>query len=205
MVTYQNVEQPADRSMPSVAGSHDEVAGELPTQASAGQAIDLVAAEPAASGTGDYQLVVSRQALGGPDLSVDAGRNYLTGLDFSPEDARYWDLVNGALPLNSAESELLARNGFVASESYQWQQFSDAYAWIYWQDLPVMITTDSILHALHQSYSDMLEDIEKTVLRPQLHNLLKETKTDRVDAELIARFVAKIRPQPRAVMSEGCV
>ncbi len=32
---------------------------------------------------------------------------------------------------------------------------------------------------------------------------LKDTKTDRVDAELIARFLAKIRPQPRAPMPEG--
>jgi transposase len=32
---------------------------------------------------------------------------------------------------------------------------------------------------------------------------LKDTKTDRVDAELIARFLAKIRPLPRASMPEG--
>jgi len=32
---------------------------------------------------------------------------------------------------------------------------------------------------------------------------LKDSKTDRVDAELIARFVAKIRPQPRLGMPEG--
>ncbi len=32
---------------------------------------------------------------------------------------------------------------------------------------------------------------------------LKDSKTDRVDAELIARFLAKIRPQPRAPMPEG--
>ena len=37
------------------------------------------------------------------------------------------------------------------------------------------------------------------------HLELKDTKTDRVDAELIARFVAKIRPHPQAVVSEGCV
>jgi len=32
---------------------------------------------------------------------------------------------------------------------------------------------------------------------------LKDTKSDRVDAALIARFMAKIRPQPRAAMPEG--
>jgi transposase len=32
---------------------------------------------------------------------------------------------------------------------------------------------------------------------------LKDSKTDRVDAELIARFLAKIRPQPRAPMPQG--
>jgi transposase len=52
--------------------------------------------------------------------------------------------------------------------------------------------------------------IEVHVLNPRKvkwfrHLELKDTKTDRVDAELIARFVAKIRPQPRPVVSEGCV
>jgi transposase len=51
--------------------------------------------------------------------------------------------------------------------------------------------------------------IEVHVLNPRRvkwfrHLELKDTKTDRVDAELIARFVAKIRPQPYAVVSQGC-
>lgn len=51
--------------------------------------------------------------------------------------------------------------------------------------------------------------IEVHVLNPRKvkwfrHLELKDSKTDRVDAELIARFVAKIRPQPRAVVPEGC-
>jgi transposase len=37
------------------------------------------------------------------------------------------------------------------------------------------------------------------------HLELKDTKTDRVDAELIARFVAKIPLQRQAVVPEGCV
>ena len=51
--------------------------------------------------------------------------------------------------------------------------------------------------------------IEVHVLNPRKvkwfrHLELKDTKTDRVDAELIARFMAKIRPQPRAIVPEGC-
>jgi len=47
--------------------------------------------------------------------------------------------------------------------------------------------------------------VEVHVLNPRKvkwfrHLELKDTKTDRVDAELIARFLAKIRPQPHAVL-----
>ena len=52
--------------------------------------------------------------------------------------------------------------------------------------------------------------IEVHVLNPRKvkwfrHLELRDTKTDRVDAELIARFLAKIRPQTQAVVPEGCL
>ena len=129
------------------------------------------------SGMTDFELVSSIDSPDAPDLNADAGREYMVELGLTPQDARYFDLIHGKLPLSSAETMLLARNGFLASETYQWPRFSDAYAWIYWQDLPILVTTDSLLHAVHQSYSDLLKDLELNVLMPQLQTLLQATKT----------------------------
>ena len=126
-------------------------------------------------GTQGFSVISTSGTRDDPDLGTDVGRNYLTQITFAPQDARYFDLVNQALPLSSDEAAILARNGFVASEDYRWPQFSDAYAWIYWQDLPVLVTTDSILHAVHQSYSDLLMSLELTILIPQLHTVLQAT------------------------------
>lgn len=95
-----------------------------------------------------------------------------------PEQLQYFDIVNSALPIEADALEILSRNGFVIDETHRWERFIDAYAWIYWQDLPVLITTDSILHALHQSYDDLLKDLESQIMLPRLDALLSRLITN---------------------------
>ncbi|MCB0122128.1 MAG: DUF3160 domain-containing protein, partial [Caldilineaceae bacterium] len=109
------------------------------------------------------------------DLNADAARAYRTQVDYTPNDATYFDLINGKLPLADAELTLLEQQGFVLSERWTWQRFVEAYAWIYWQDLPVLVTTDSLLHTVHQSYDDLLKDLEQAILIPQLRTILTST------------------------------
>lgn len=85
------------------------------------------------------------------------------------------DLVDEALQLSLEEQALLESNHFVVSDEESWERFVNAYAWLYWKDLPVLITTDSMLHALHQSYADLLIDLEGGVMRPTLETFLTET------------------------------
>ncbi len=101
---------------------------------------------------------------------------YLDQLDIPLDQVKYLPLVNQTLPLTDAERDALTRNGFVVSDRISWQRFIEAYAWIYWKDLPVLVTTDSLLHAFHQSYDDLLKELETTILSPQLVALLKETR-----------------------------
>lgn len=110
-----------------------------------------------------------------PEFGVDAARAYRTQVDYAPTDATYFDLINQKLPLADAELTLLTQQGFVLSERWSWQRFVEAYAWIYWQDLPVLVTTDSLLHTVHQSYDDLLTDLELALLIPQLRTILRET------------------------------
>ncbi len=107
---------------------------------------------------------------------ISSSPDYLTNLSFTPEEAQFFDLVDGAMQLTDAEKEMLAQNGFVISESRMWDRFIEGYAWIYWQDLPVLISSDSILHAVHQSYSDLLKQTERQILVPEMDKLLRETR-----------------------------
>lgn len=110
-----------------------------------------------------------------PDLTGDAKRPYLGDLKLLPQQADHFALIDQALHLTEDELALLSRNGFVLSERDQWSRFVEAYAWIYLQDLPVLVTTDSILHTVHQSYSDLLSSLEENLLIPQMSSLLEAT------------------------------
>jgi Protein of unknown function (DUF3160) len=118
--------------------------------------------------------------LEGVHLDGDASRPYLAKVSFSPQEAQYFDLVDRAMSLSEAEIERLAQNGFVVSGRLAWERFLEAYAWIYWQDLPVLVTTDSVLHAVHQSYDDLLMNLELSILAPRLEQLLRMTREQAV-------------------------
>jgi hypothetical protein len=107
---------------------------------------------------------------------------YLDKISFDPASARYFSNVKETLSLSSDELALLQQNGFVVTDRLAWDRFLDSYAWIYWKDLPVLITTDSLLHSVHQSYDDILKDVEREVLIPQLKTLLWQTQEQVIEA-----------------------
>ncbi len=87
------------------------------------------------------------------DISLEeflrqAERDYLPQVSYPPDDIRYYELVENAYQLNTNELALLQQNGFVVTDRLAYEDFIHAYAWMYWQDLPVLITTDSILHSV---------------------------------------------------------
>lgn len=109
-------------------------------------------------------------------LTPDNPADYHDGINFDASTARYFPEVKEALALTGSEIEMLQRNGFMLTDRLAWDRFLEAYAWIYWKDLPVLITTDSILHTVHQSYDDMLIDIERSILIPKLRSMLDQTR-----------------------------
>ena len=50
--------------------------------------------------------------------------------------------------------------------------FGDAYYHIYGRDLPVLVTSDSIMHALHRSFDNMLSQLEEQTLAPMVRDIL---------------------------------
>src|SRR5690606_5569348 len=77
-------------------------------------------------------------------------------LGFDPLGAANLAIVQASnLALNEAETQRLAENGFVISERRRFPSFVHGYETIYAEDLPVYLSADSILHAVHRSYDEI--------------------------------------------------
>lgn len=129
-----------------------------------------------------------------------SGAEYLPGISWDPTTARFWDqfsadpaVVNqgkswgspgyrsGDYRLNARELALFRQNGFVVSERLAWtgverpwegSTMGNAFYQLWFNDLPVFISTDAILHAWHRTYDLMLEEIEEAFLFGAVDNLL---------------------------------
>lgn len=124
---------------------------------------------------------------------------YLPGISWDPTNSLYWDAFQrdivktgssqtvsvyweprpdppqGLLPafkLSEAELSLFRTNGFVVSERLSDKSFGDIYYNIFILDLPVFITTDSILQAWQRSFTGVLEVIEEGMLTQRIGSLL---------------------------------
>jgi hypothetical protein len=74
--------------------------------------------------------------------------------------------------LQAPELALFKKNGFVVSERLGAHSFTDLYYKIYVRDLPVLVTTDSMLHAWHRLFDRLLEDMEQSYFQPTLVDML---------------------------------
>jgi len=74
--------------------------------------------------------------------------------------------------LNPAELAAFKQNGFVVSERMGASSCTDMFYRIYKRDLPVLITSDAVLHAWHRSYDALLEEVETSMLIPALDDIL---------------------------------
>ena len=131
-----------------------------------------------------------------PGVSFD-----VTTAEYFPEwnaDPAVW---NAALPAGSTDQRLtdfrldpasqqkLLTNGFVVSEPRGSISFTDLYYRIWTDDLPVFVTSDSILHAWHRTWITMLEEIEELALRPRLVTLLSGVQTAVISASVPTALV----------------
>jgi len=87
-------------------------------------------------------------------------------------DALYADTVQRFYRLNKEEIALLERHSFMVTDRIRYQSFGEAFFTIYKRDLPVYLSSDAILHALHMSYSEILQNLEHWELKPRLEQLL---------------------------------
>ena len=122
-------------------------------------------------------------------------RDYLHKVEFDPTKAKYFDLVKKQFKMTDAELELYKQNGFVSMDHGQRHSFGSAYFAIYARDLPVLITTDSILHAMHKSFDATLMGLESFYFYPEIakilqamHNELETLTKSKKNKQLMTNF-----------------
>jgi hypothetical protein len=93
-------------------------------------------------------------------LDLARARAPEAGPSFDPTRAEYWNQIRDKMELTPEEQDLYRRWGVVGVDHAQHYSMAAAYLAIYRRDLPVLITTDSILHALHRSFDDILIELE---------------------------------------------
>jgi Protein of unknown function (DUF3160) len=134
----------------------------------------------ASLGTGQLAELARLEAVvsGTDGLTADAllashAVQYRSALGYDPLQAVNFDLLQRSpFALNAAELAVFAKAGFVVSERLRFPHFASAYQAIYQADLPVYLSADSILQAVHQSFDKILAAVERGQLLPELTSLL---------------------------------
>jgi hypothetical protein len=99
-------------------------------------------------------------------------RDFIERLSFEPAEVEFYDEAVNELQLTDVEQAMLQENGFVSVDHDQRYSFGSLYFAIYTRDLPVLVTTDSVLHAMHRTYDDILMEMEQTFFTAALNEML---------------------------------
>ena len=95
-----------------------------------------------------------------------------------------WDLIaNSTFAPTPAELDTLKTQGFVVQQE-TFPTFAYGYKSIYGEDLPVYISFDSIAHAVHKAFDDILADYEYRVLWVQMVTVVKALRAKLGSGEL---------------------
>jgi hypothetical protein len=134
---------------------------------------------PQGSGTfsieGYRSFLNAHQFMTSADLqSLHSAGRFVNAIGANVAAAAYFDSINAAYHLTENERTLLNNHGFVVTERLRRNSFGEAFLEIYNKDLPVFVSTDAVLHALHMSWDAILMDVERTILIQKLDTLLSK-------------------------------
>jgi hypothetical protein len=96
----------------------------------------------------------------------------LAALSYSPAAAAFMEEIDAALALTDGEAAAIETAGFAVLDRTRYATFLEAYTAAWEADLPVLVTADSVLHAVHRSYDELLKSMEQQILVPALDRVL---------------------------------
>ena len=124
----------------------------------------------------DYQnyLESNKELTGDQLLDKYATENYRDESPVIFSETSYADSIQYYYNLNEDEMALLEKHRFLVTDRVRYESYGQAFYMIFKRDLPVYVSSDAILHALHMSYSDILSSLEANIIRRELIELLKD-------------------------------
>ncbi len=97
-----------------------------------------------------------------------------SALTYDPTTSAGLDLLQASsLALPQAELATLGTSGVVISRAHEFPSFAYGYKSIYALDLPVYVSADSLMDAVHRSYDAVLKDVETYRLISDVSTLLQ--------------------------------
>lgn len=96
----------------------------------------------------------------------------LETLSYSPAAAAFMPEIDAALALTDDEAAHVEAHGFAVLDRTRYPSFFEGYTAVWAADLPVLVTADSVLHAVHRSYDALLKLMEGQILVPALDRVL---------------------------------
>ncbi len=110
--------------------------------------------------------LAARHAVGfGPGLSAD------------PDEVDGMDTIQrGPFALRGAELARLRANGFAMLPRLERSNFLTGYAGLYLRDMPVYVSADLVLNALHEGFDAMIGSVEGDALAPSLTRALTQLR-----------------------------
>ena len=136
----------------------------------------LIKAQPTQFNINEYkQFLQSHQnMLTSQLLEMHPAGVFKGNLNLDYQDALYFDSIDSKYNLTDFEKSLINKNSFMVSERLSRYSFGEAFLDIYHKDLPVFVSTDAILHALHMSYDNILKDVELGILIEKIKTFLSQ-------------------------------
>lgn len=137
---------------------------------------------------GAFESLAQTLAIDARDDADSLARRYAVPFDeelgydplAAPGLERITDAMLGSSLSGSNGEAQLASRGFVIGTSRTFPSFPLGYSWIYAEHLPVFISADMVLEAVHRSFDDILTALEREVLEPRLRRML-EGMAERLD------------------------
>lgn len=125
------------------------------------------------------EALATAQAMDGQDIVQAYPAPAAEPLGYDATTAQGFELIqSSALALNAEETERLNAQGLVIVPRQSFPSFAYGYKTIYSQDLPVYVSADSILEAVHRTFDALLKATEEQVLIDQLGRFLEAVRSN---------------------------
>ena len=105
-------------------------------------------------------------------LALHPSGAFVAKSQVAPEAINGLRTIDSSFSFTPFERSLVADHGFMVSDRIRYNSVGDAVLDIYHRDLPIFVSSDAILHAVHASYDAILRGAETGLLAPNLDTLL---------------------------------